>query len=140
MKTQKVPVEDTNHKTVRKALKVSGDIGVLAQLRGASLSLPALVCLGIVNDNYSARYPTIYPGEVEGMYISFTSGQDDVKSWSYSAICRLLRNLAKQGYLNRHRDGRYVAYGITDRGVELLTAVLGKEMDFRKKKKVTANK
>ena len=55
MKTQKVPVEDTNHKTVRKALKVSGDIGVLAQLRGASLSLPALVCLGIVNDNYSVQ-------------------------------------------------------------------------------------
>lgn len=118
-------------------------VNVLSKVRATELSPQAVLVLSIVNDNSSARYPMLFIGEVEGVYRSVVAkGKDtypeEVRSWSYNGIASMLRKLAKQGYLTREVDGRYVVYGISDKGVKLLGKVVGANVDKRRRLKVVS--
>ncbi|AQT27948.1 transcriptional regulator [Vibrio phage pVa-21] len=127
-------------------LTVSDMVRIMATLRSSELTLPAMLTMTIVNENASARFPMVYAGEIECVYRSIIANKEhilntviaalpeDTNDWSYSAISRHLRVLAKKGFLNRQRDGRYVGYGMTDQGVELLVKLFGPQMELSPKK------
>lgn len=131
-------------------LTVSDMVRIMSVLQSSELTLPAMLTMTIVNENASARFPMVYAGEIECVYCSIAANKDhvlntvisalpeDVNTWSYSAISRHLRILAKKGFLNRQRDGRYVGYGMNDKGVELLVKLFGPQMELSPKKKKSA--
>ncbi len=88
---------------------------IMIQLRLSNLSLPAMVVLGIVDSNHHGKYPLVYVGEVEGLFMSYY--KTGKRGWSYSAIAQMLNKLVKQGYLSKERHGRYMAYGMTRKGL-----------------------
>lgn len=96
-------------------------VEVLIKLRLSNLSLPAMVALAIVDSNHHGKYPMVYVGEVEGFFMSyFRSGN---KRWGYSAIAQMLNKLTKQGYLNKERHGRHMAYGMTRKGIAMVQKI-----------------
>lgn len=145
MAKKTIKLDTVNRKVVRKTVTITDVVQLLGLIRGSELTLPAVLCLSIVNENFSAKYPMVYPGEVECVYRSIIARPernelfstllendvDQAEPWSYSAICRMLRELTKKGFLNRQRDGRYVAYGMTEEGIQLLVSLFGEKMDKR---------
>lgn len=131
-------------------LTASDMVRIMTVLQSSELTLSAMLTMVIVNENASARFPMVYAGEVECVYRSIVANKDHVlntvvaalpegvNGWSYSAISRHLRILAKKGFLNRQRDGRYVGYGMSDKGVELLVKLFGSQMELSPKKKKPA--
>lgn len=97
----------------------SDQLTLMVNIKSSGLTLPAITCMAIVNDNFSAKYPMIYTGEVHAHYLEIS--RDTMSTtWSYTAIGRMLRILAKKEYLSRERHGQYVAYGMTKKGIDML--------------------
>lgn len=94
---------------------------IMVKLRLSNLSLPALLTLSIVNSNHSGKYPLVYVGEVEGFFMSYYKSGNS--RWSYSAIAQMLNKLVKQGYLDKERHGRFMAYGMTRKGIALVKRI-----------------
>lgn len=152
MTKKTIKLDETNVKVDRKTVTITDNIGMLGLIRSSGLSLPAILALTIVNENFSAKYPMVYPGEVDCVYRSIiarpTSNgvfsalmsakeDDDAKPWSYSAICRMLRVMHIKGFLSRQREGRYVAYGMTQKGIDFLVNLFGESMNKSTKKNKT---
>tara|TARA_A200000113_G_C8649373_1_gene285293 strand:- start:11 stop:424 length:414 start_codon:yes stop_codon:yes gene_type:complete len=91
---------------------------IMVKLRLSNLSLPAMLALSIVNSNHSGKYPLVYVGEVEGFFMSYYKRGGN--RWSYSAIARMLNKLVNLGYLDKERHGRFMAYGMTSKGIRLV--------------------
>lgn len=148
MAKKTIKLDEVERKVARKSVTITDVVQLLGLIRSSELTLPAALCLSIVNENFSAKYPMVYPGEVECVYRSIIARpeknslfsalmeneDEQAEPWSYSAICRMLRVLHNRGYLNRQRDGRYVAYGMTEEGIKLLVSLFGEKMDKRPKK------
>lgn len=103
-------------------------VTTLSKVRATELSPQAILLLSIVNDYTTNEYPRLFIGEVEAVYRStVTKGKDlypeEVRAWSYNGVGSLLRKLSTKGYLNRIRIGRYVEYGMTTKGINILNRV-----------------
>lgn len=156
MAKKTIKLDETNVKVERKTVTITDSVGMLGLIRSSGLSLPAILALTIVNENFSAKYPMVYPGEVDcvyrsiiarpqgnGLFSALMSAKDtdeDARPWSYSAICRMLRVMHIKGYLSRQREGRYVAYGMTQEGIDFLVKLFGESMDKSAKKKAKQTK
>lgn len=151
-KTQINETTEVKNKThyEKRTLNFADWVRFMALIRSSELTLPAMLCLSIVNDNASARYPMVFPGEVECVYRSIVARRqndiwndvmdaypEDVRGWTYSTIRHHLSKLADAGFLNKEREGRYVAYGMSEKGVRLLVKLFGEEADKSPKKKRT---
>lgn len=102
----------------------------LVRMRDAKIHMSSFMLLRIVDD-LQLNTKSAYIGEIHGHYQSARSpvkmirkiGGNKCADYTYSGVSSQLRKLYNQGLLRRGKDGQFVNYSLTKKGVDLLDSL-----------------
>ncbi|CAL9960535.1 hypothetical protein VPHD518_0055 [Vibrio phage D518] len=102
----------------------------LVRMRDAKIHMSSFMLLRIVDD-LQVKTKSAYIGEIHGHYQTARSpikmirkiGGTKCADYTYGGVASQLRKLYNQGLLRRGKDGQFVNYSLTKKGVDLLDSL-----------------